>query len=102
MDELESSILLLEENHGTFADGGLRNRSSTFHVNKIFMEDGRGKMIKSSIKQTIDQVLEGSKNIQIVLSTDELPLKLKEREGKTWEEYFFQDMPAAIHRFHIL
>jgi len=97
LNNLEGSIQLIRQKHGTDPDGNLNDRWSSFHVNKIFIEDGRGKMIKLSIGQTIDQLIEGAMDIEIDLTADELPLKLNlfmEEEGKTWEEYFFKDMPA--------
>ena len=95
-NELEGSIQLIQQNHGTDADGNLKNARTSFFVNKIFIEDGRAKMIKLSIGQTINQLIEGGQDVGIDLKSDKLPLKLNLSivpEGKTWEEYFFKDMP---------
>ncbi len=96
--QLEDLIMGLREKHGTKKDGTLKDKMNADHVNTIFIEAGNARDLKTQMLITTNKSLEIAEQNEIKLNKEDLPLYARdfsEREGLSWEEYFFKDMPAT-------
>lgn len=94
---LANSKKLLTDKHGLDKNGNLRNKSEIQHVNQVFIEENRAKKIRDLFVDSEKEFLAISLQEELGLTNKDLPIKLNlfmEQEGKTWESYTFQDMPA--------
>jgi len=97
LNTLFDSEQLLKLNHGVDDNGNLKNEFDYSHVNKLFLEENRGKTFKELFLTSEKKLMSIVTTQNLDIQNNRLPIKLNlfmEERGQTWEDYIFQNMPA--------
>lgn len=93
---IDGIIFTIEKAHGKDKNGEILNKRESTIVNKVMFDEKMATKLKFFIDKSIESTMKIISENQIQLVKEELPLKLNlfmETNGKTWEEYNFQNMP---------